>query len=187
MGYKIIALIGKAGSGKDTILNKVLDIDPILHKIINSTTREPREGEVEGINYYFLTIDQYTDKLLNNEFVEASYKNWFYGTTYEALRSNCINIGVFNPDSINCMIGRNDIELKIFYINASSKIRLLRYLNREEDPDIDEIIRRYLSDEKDFHSLPFEYESLENNNFDDLNNCVNTIKAAAEELLGKSN
>ena len=100
MGYKIIALIGKAGSGKDTILNKVLDINPTFHKIINSTTRETREGEVEGINYYFLTIDQYTDKLLNNEFVEASYKNWFYGTTYEALRSDCINIGVFNPDSI---------------------------------------------------------------------------------------
>ena len=72
MGYKIIALIGKAGSGKDTILNKVLDIDPTFHKIINSTTRKPREGEVEGINYYFLTIDQYTDKLLNNEFVDVS-------------------------------------------------------------------------------------------------------------------
>ena len=51
MGYKIIALIGKAGSGKDTILNKVLDINPTFHKIINSTTREPREGEVEGEEY----------------------------------------------------------------------------------------------------------------------------------------
>ena len=187
MGYKIIALIGQAGSGKDTILKKVLDSDFTLHKIINSTTREPREGEVEGVNYYFLTLDQYTDKLLNNEFVEASHKNWFYGTTYEALRSDCINIGVFNPDSINCMIDQKDIELKIFYINTSSKIRLLRYLNREENPDVDEIIRRYLSDKKDFYSLPFDYELIENNTPDDLNNCVNIIKNAAKEFLGKNN
>ena len=58
MGYKIIALIGEAGSGKDTILKETLRHDSSLHKIINSTTREPREGEEEGINYFFLSLEQ---------------------------------------------------------------------------------------------------------------------------------
>lgn len=56
MAYKIIALIGKAGSGKDTILKEILKQEPIKYnEIISCTTRPKREGEIDGVNYYFLT------------------------------------------------------------------------------------------------------------------------------------
>ena len=49
MRYKMIALIGEAGSGKDTVLNKLTDELPYFNKIISTTTRPPREGEKDGI------------------------------------------------------------------------------------------------------------------------------------------
>ena len=48
--YKIIALIGAAGSGKDTILKNVLKEDSSIHEIVSCTTRPPREGEINGKN-----------------------------------------------------------------------------------------------------------------------------------------
>lgn len=54
--YKIVAIMGKAGAGKDTLLRECLALDPNkLHEIISCTTRPPREGEREGVNYYYLT------------------------------------------------------------------------------------------------------------------------------------
>jgi guanylate kinase len=53
--YKIIALIGKAGSGKDTILHELIKTTLNLHEIVSCTTRPRREGEVEGVNYFYMT------------------------------------------------------------------------------------------------------------------------------------
>ena len=61
----------------------------------------------------------------------------------------------------------------------------MRYLNREENPDVDEIIRRYQSDRKDFATLPFDYEIINNNNLDDLGIAIDTILAAAKEFNGQ--
>ena len=49
--YIIIALVGKAGSGKDTILKGVTKDAPFIHEIISCTTREPRSGEQNGVKY----------------------------------------------------------------------------------------------------------------------------------------
>ncbi|MBR6516977.1 MAG: hypothetical protein IKT40_09110 [Bacilli bacterium] len=72
-----------------------------LHPIIRHTTRPLREGEVEGINYYFIDKNCFADRLLNNEFLEvACFNDWFYGTCYESLRSNSMNIGIFDPSAV---------------------------------------------------------------------------------------
>ena len=62
--YIIIALVGKAGSGKDTILKGVTKDAPFIHEIISCTTREPRSGEQNGVNYYFLSPEQFSEKVL---------------------------------------------------------------------------------------------------------------------------
>ena len=63
---KVIALFGKAGSGKDTILRALVKVDSDkFNEIVSCTTRPPREGEQEGVNYHFLTIDQYPLNLQN--------------------------------------------------------------------------------------------------------------------------
>lgn len=180
--YKIIALIGKAGSGKDTMMHKVLERNPNLHEIVSCTTRPRREGEVEGVNYFYLTPEQFGDKVLHDEMLEATcFNDWFYGTSYESLRSDVINIGVFNPTGIESLLGRPDVEVHVFYVIASAKDRLLRQLNREKDPDVDEIIRRYKTDEQDFADLDFEYDVLHNEIYEDLNAGVEAILCSLED------
>lgn len=180
--YKIIALIGKAGSGKDTMMHRVLERNPNLHEIVSCTTRPRREGEVEGVNYFYLTPEQFGDKVLHNEMLEATcFNDWFYGTSYESLRSDVTNIGVFNPAGIESLLGRRDVIVHVFYVTASPKNRLLRQLNREKDPDVDEIIRRYKADEIDFADLNFEYDVLYNEIYEDLNAGVEAILCSLED------
>lgn len=168
--YKIIALIGEAGTGKDTIMQNILKKHPLtFNEIISCTTRPMREGEVEGVNYYYLTPEEFAHKVLNAEMLEAtSFNDWFYGTSYDALRSNCLNIGVFNPDGIRAMQGMPGIDVVVFRISCSDKTRLLRQLNREENPNVDEIIRRYKTDKEDFYDLEFSYKEVKNENKEDL-------------------
>ena len=146
--YKIIALIGEAGSGKDRILKEVLAAAPTaFNEIISCTTRPPREGEVDGVNYYFIDAEEFAYKVLNYEMIEAtSFNDWFYGTSYDTLRSDVPNIGVFNPDGIRALQGRPDIDLTVYKVVCKDKTRLLRQLNRENDPNVDEIVRRYKTD-----------------------------------------
>lgn len=179
--YKIIAFIGKAGSGKDTILHQVIAEDSNLHEIVSCTTRPRREGEVEGVNYFYLTPEQFGDKVLHDEMLEATcFNDWFYGTSYDSLRSDVINVGVFNPTGIDSLLARPDVEVTTYYIQASSKTRLLRQLNREGSPDVDEIIRRYSADEIDFADLDFEYIPLQNETKEDLQSNIKTILSSLE-------
>ena len=99
----------------------------MAHEIISCTTRPIREGEAEGINYYYLTPEQFTHKVLNNEMLEATcFNNWFYGTSYDSLRLNKLNIGVFNPDGIRALLDNPNVKLKVIRVICPDKIRLLR-------------------------------------------------------------
>ena len=99
--YKIVAIIGKAGSGKDALLKNLIEHNKNWNEIISCTTRPPRDGEKDGNQYYFLSNEEFARKILNNEMLEAAvFNDWCYGTAYDALDLNTINIGVFNPTGI---------------------------------------------------------------------------------------
>lgn len=168
--FKIIALIGEAGSGKDSIMQNILKKKPLaFNEIISCTTRPMREGEVEGVNYFYLTPEEFAGKVLNGEMLEAtSFNDWFYGTSYDSLRSDCPNIGVFNPDGIRAMSGIPGLDVTVYKVVCSDKTRLLRQLNREEHPNVDEIVRRYKTDKEDFFDLEFSYTEIENEDEEDL-------------------
>lgn len=179
--YKIIALIGEAGSGKDSVMREVIKRNSGLHEIISCTTRPPREGEINGINYFFLTNEEFAAKVINMEMFEAtSFRGWFYGTSIDSLDKSVINIGVFNPDGIYALLESSNVELTVYYLKASPKERLIRQLTRERDPDIEEILRRYRTDNEDFYNLDFNYIELENNTPEDFYDCVGYICASLE-------
>ena len=143
---KVIAFVGKSGSGKDYLMrDSVKHMD--WHIIVSSTTRPKRDYEIEGVDYHFLTEKEFAAA----RFLEtASFNGWHYGTRYEDLDPDNINVGVFNPTGLKSLAAQDDISLKIVYVKASDKTRLLRQLNREEKPNVQEIIRRFATDEMDF-------------------------------------
>ena len=155
MKYKVIALVGKAGAGKDSLLDEVLTGNLgkyNLHEIVSYTTREPRQGEIDGFSYHF--VDKYTfaDMVHDGRMLEyTKFNNWMYGTALDSLSTEKTNIGVFNPAGIISLMNRPDIDLYVIYITATDKERLIRQLTREENPDVREILRRYDADEDDFY------------------------------------
>lgn len=80
---KIIVVAAPSGCGKSTIINAILqEGDLNLGFAVSATTRSPREGEVDGVNYYFLTEEAFRDAIADGQFVEYEevYPGRFYGT-----------------------------------------------------------------------------------------------------------
>lgn len=174
--YKIIALFGKSGAGKDTILRGIEYAKPKYNQIITTTTRPPRRYEKDGIDYHFISSIDFAEKVLNGDFIEAvSFNSWFYGTDINELKEDTINIGVFSIKAIECMLEDNRLEVHPIYIHASNKTRLLRTLNREESPNCEEICRRFFADEKDFADIPFDYKEVSNDETDSLTVTIHRI------------
>lgn len=87
---KLIIFSAPSGAGKTSIVRQLMQDMPNLAFSVSACTREQRPGEINGKDYYFLTIDEFKQKIANNEFVEWEevYANGFYGT----LRSEIENI-----------------------------------------------------------------------------------------------
>lgn len=155
--YKIVTLTGKAGAGKDRIMQEVLKVlkeespEFTINEIVSCTTRPMREGEVNGKNYYFLTHEEFAERLADGTMVEATiFNDWCYGSCLEHMNEDGINIGVYNPEGVGILQSIPDIMVYSIFVDAPDKVRLLRQLNREENPDVKEIIRRFGADEADF-------------------------------------
>ena len=177
--YKVIALVGKAGAGKDAIMNAMLKRTSKLHPIVSCTTRPMRQGEEEGKSYFFLTSEQFAEKLENGLMFEATiFNDWCYGTSIDSLSEDKINIGVYNPTGIEILSEVSDIDLFPVYIYANDKVRLIRQLNREENPDVKEVIRRYQADDEDFENLEdIDFSLTVDNNGSD------TLEQLADKIL----
>lgn len=158
MTYKIVALFGESGAGKDTIQKWIVSNVPRTKGIVSCTTRPKRDYEVEGVDYHFLSSAEFAERILDGTMLEAtSFNDWFYGTPLEALKPDVINIGVFNIAGIECLLEDSRLEVYPIWIWASDKTRLQRALNREKDPDYSEICRRFLADQKDFANIDFNH------------------------------
>lgn len=179
--YQVIALYGASGAGKDTILKWIVSHYPKINSIVSCTTRPPREGEVDGVDYHFITEEQMVDQIMNGEMLEATeFRGWFYGTQASALRTDMINIGVFNPAGLSALEENKEIALLKIYVTASDKTRLLRCLNREENPNVDEIVRRYQTDQKDIREYQNESKEEDLRFWNDKN--INIEQLTVEEF-----
>lgn len=160
---KIIALFGKSGAGKDTIQKMMLAQNNNYNKIISCTTRPMREYEQDGVDYHFISEEEFAIKVIGGTMLESTiFRNWFYGTPIESLDPDKINIGVFNINGIGTLLQDSRLEVHPIYVQASDKTRLLRSLNREDNPDCAEICRRFATDEEDFRNIPFDYKVFDN-------------------------
>jgi guanylate kinase len=78
---KVFVITGPSGVGKGTLISKLLERVPGLELSISATTREPREGEVDGRDYHFLTPEEFSRRIDEEDFLEfATYSGNRYGT-----------------------------------------------------------------------------------------------------------
>ena len=77
----LIVISGPSGAGKGTICKRFMEKNKEVVLSVSATTRSPRQGEVDGVNYHFMTKEQFKDKIKSDDFLEYAevYDN-FYGT-----------------------------------------------------------------------------------------------------------
>ena len=77
----VIVISGPSGSGKSTVIDVLCEADPTLKLSVSATTRPPRRGEVDGVNYHFLSKAEFEDHIQQGSFLEwAAYGDNLYGT-----------------------------------------------------------------------------------------------------------
>lgn len=89
----ILIVSGASGTGKSTVCNIVMDRNKKLEFSISCTTRQARDGEVDGVDYHFITSDEFNAKISNKEFIEhATVHNNSYGTLRKEVMDR-VNVG----------------------------------------------------------------------------------------------
>ena len=82
----LVVISAPSGNGKDTVINALLNIIPNSTRFITTTSRPPRPGNVEGVDYYFISKDEFENKIKNDEFLEYNfYAGNYYGTEKKRL------------------------------------------------------------------------------------------------------
>lgn len=149
----MIALVGKSGSGKSTIRKELIELG--FGSVITYTTRTPREGEVDGIAYRFISKDDFLQKKDEGFFSEttsydvATGETWYYGTACEDLFGE--KALIVNPDGLRAISSKKQLSIVTFLIDTDDSVLRHRLLKRGDNPL--EVKRRLLADESDFVNI----------------------------------
>ena len=160
---KIVLLMGKSSTGKDTIYKNLMTDEKLgLTKIILYSTRPMRQGETDGIQYFFTNEDKYEEMKRNGKIIEertyqTNYGPWRYFTADDGqinIEDAKIYLMIGTLESYSSLRGYYGAENIIpVLIESDDRIRMERAMKREakqENPKYDELCRRFLSDEEDF-------------------------------------
>lgn len=149
---KLIVLTGPSGVGKGTLLRSLRQRHPELYLSISATTRDPRPGEVDGVDYYFLSRPEFQEKIAQDAFVEwAEFAGNYYGTPRQSLETQMaqgqwviLEIEVEGARQVR----RSFPEALLVFVRPPSFAELERRL-RGRDRDSEDAIQRRLERAKE--------------------------------------
>ncbi len=183
---KIFYLMGKSASGKDTIFKKVKERLPELQTIVIYTTRPIREGETDGVEYYF--VDE--EKLKEFEQAGKIIELRSYHTVHGIWKYFTVDDGQFDGDAGYITIGTLESFVALrkyfgkekivpFYIEVEDGLRLERALRREQEqkvPKYEELCRRFLADAVDFSEEKLEKAGIKTRFLNEnMEECIDEI------------
>jgi len=182
MHGKLIIVSAPSGAGKSTLVKYVLEKEFYLEFSVSATSRAPRGSERHGEAYYFISADEFREKIVKNEFVEFEevYDGIFYGTLkseVERITSKEKNI-IFDVDvvgGLNIKKQYGDRALAIFISPPSVEILEKRLRGRATD-SAEKIAERINK---------AEYEMTFASQFDKIivNDCLKTAKKEIENTI----
>jgi guanylate kinase len=160
----ILVLSGPSGAGKSTIINKAAKDIGDFYFSVSTTTREPREGEVHGREYYFVSKEEFEEGIKNGEFLEyAKVHGNYYGTSLkpvkEALKEG--KLVIFDIDVQGHRLVRKalgNLVTSIFITPPSLEELKRRLVNRCSDED--EVIKKRLENAKEEIQAISEYDFI---------------------------
>lgn len=129
----MIVLAGASASGK-TEVAKVLASKYGIKKIVTTTTREKRNNEVDGVDYFFVTKEKFERMILEDRFVEYTlYNGQMYGSTKDQISDDkCV---VIDPAGLRSYLNLNNDSIVTFYLEADETTRHNRMIFRGDNPD----------------------------------------------------
>ncbi len=134
--YKLVLFCGPSGSGKTTIVHYLMEKFPAMRFSISATTRPARPNEVHGKDYYFLTPDEFRERIANDEFLEWEevYADRFYGT----LKSEVERI-------------LNEEHIALFDVDVEGGLQIRKHFGRQlldvfvMPPSVDDLHKRLVA------------------------------------------
>lgn len=144
----LYVIAGLSGSGKSTIAN-ALSKKLKMKMMIQYTTRPMRPGEVNGIDYFFVSNEHFSqvDMLTKEEFKVAGGDTWCYGLPL--VNENEDYVVVLPPKSIQILKDKN-VKFVDILVQVNDEERIKRIFNRNDNQTLDEIVRREKEDKEIF-------------------------------------
>ncbi len=172
----LFVLSAPAGCGKDTVLAEVKKADESVKQSISMTTRAPREGEADGVDYFFTTVENFEESISQNGFLEyVKYGVNYYGTPKKAIedmidegKSVILKIEVEGAGNVRKIYP----EAVSIFIMPPSFSELSRRLKNRGTETEEDIARRLKIAETEMQRAK-EYNYIVIN--DDLSVCVNDV------------
>ena len=165
----LLVLAGPAGSGKSTLCDRLVAEDPSFTRVVTSTTRAPRAGEVNGVHYHFFTPREFDDRVKAGEFLEWAWVHGDrrYGTLSASVlgplllgKNLVMSVDVQGVESFRRLAAVNPFLKRVMatlFIVVDHERLLSRMRGRGKDNE-DEIARRMETAEAELREAPkFDY------------------------------
>lgn len=188
MNEKVLIFSAPSGSGKSTIVGHILSLHPEVEFSVSATSRPPRGSEVSGVEYWFLSEEEFRSRVEADEFVE--YEEVYPGRFYGTLKSEVVRIWekghviVFDVDvkgGVNLKKYFGDKALSVFIQAPSVEVLRQRLINRGTDSP-EEIERRVGKAAEEMEYAPkFDYILVN----DDLDTAFAEIEKVVDDFLSE--
>lgn len=182
-----MVISGPSGVGKDTLIERLRELDASLRYSISYTTRKPRPGEVEGVNYFFVNRQRFEELIAQGFFLEhATYDGNFYGTPAAAVEEAraaghdiLLKIEVQGAEQVR----KRAPDGLFIFIAPPSKEELVRRqeLRKGDAPDEDMAARRKIAEIEMQHASKYDYAVIN----DDLERAVAEVLEIIQKARGR--
>jgi guanylate kinase len=178
--FKRIILVGKGASGKDHAREFLTNTMGFKYGV-SYTTRPPRENEVNGKDYNFISDEDFMGMdLLDEWFEHVKFNGWIYGTTNEQFYGDC-SLFIMTPTGLSHLSDHDRSDSFVIYFDIDATRRAQRMSERKGNAD--SIHRRLAADERDFKDFTNYNAKITNPFYTDENLCEVVRKGMAVQIV----